>query len=101
MRFDTQPAKFYGGLDWHAWSMDGCILNQDGDIVVHRHMRAKPDALLQIVAPSREDLVVAVEWTLHLGPGWPTRCPGGAALRPGPRALHEGHPWGSGQARYN
>jgi transposase len=38
-----------------------CILNQDGDIVVHRHMKAKPDALLQSMAPYREDIVVAVD----------------------------------------
>jgi transposase len=38
-----------------------CILNQDGNIVVHRNMKAKPDALLQIIAPYREDIVVAVE----------------------------------------
>ena len=38
-----------------------CILNQDGDIVVHRNMKAGPEAFLQVMAPSRENLVVAVE----------------------------------------
>jgi transposase len=38
-----------------------CILNQDGDIVVHRNIKTKPDALLQIMVPYREDIVVAVE----------------------------------------
>jgi transposase len=39
-----------------------CILNQEGDIVVHRHMQASPDALLKVMAPDREDIVVAVEY---------------------------------------
>jgi transposase len=61
MRFYTQPHQFYCGIDLHARTMYVCILNQDGDIVVHRNLKAKPDALLQIIAPYREDIVVAVE----------------------------------------
>jgi transposase len=38
-----------------------CILDRDGEIVVHRHMKASPDALRKVVAPYREDIVVAVE----------------------------------------
>ena len=38
-----------------------CILDRDGEIVVHRHMQASPDALLKVIAPYREDVVVAVE----------------------------------------
>jgi hypothetical protein len=37
-----------------------CILNRDGDIVVPRNLKTKPDALLQIMVPEREDIVVAV-----------------------------------------
>jgi transposase len=39
-------------------------LNQQGDIVVHRNMQASPDALLKVIAPYREDIVVAVECLL-------------------------------------
>jgi transposase len=38
-----------------------CILNQDGDIMVHHNLKASPDALLKVIAPYREDIVVAVE----------------------------------------
>jgi transposase len=61
VRFYTKPHKFYCGIDLHARSMYVCILNQDGDIVVHRNIKTKPDALLQIMMPYREDIVVAVE----------------------------------------
>ena len=37
-----------------------CILNQDGEIWVHRNLPAGPEALLKAVAPSRTDLVVCV-----------------------------------------
>jgi hypothetical protein len=51
----------YGGIDLHARTMSLCIVNQDGEIVLHRQMRAAPAPFLQAIAPSREDLVVCVE----------------------------------------
>jgi transposase len=62
MRFYTQQHEFYCGIDRHARTMYVCILNQDGEVMVHRHMKACPDALRKVIAPSREDIVVAVEW---------------------------------------
>jgi hypothetical protein len=38
-----------------------CILNRDGEIMVHRHIKATPEAWLKILAPYRDDLVTAVE----------------------------------------
>ena len=61
MRFYTQQHKFYCGIDLHARTMYLCILNQDGEIVLHRNMRAAPEPFLQAIAPYREDLVVCVE----------------------------------------
>jgi transposase len=61
MRFYIQPHHFYCGIDLHARTMYVCILNRDGEIVVHRNMKASPDALLKVIAPYREDVVVAVE----------------------------------------
>jgi transposase len=61
MRFDTQPHQFYCGIDLHARTMYRCMLNQDGELVLHRNMKAAPEPFLQAIAPSREDLVVCVE----------------------------------------
>jgi transposase len=61
MRFYTQLHHCYCGIDLHARTMDVCILNRDGEIVGHRNMKASPDALLKVIAPYREDVVVAVE----------------------------------------
>jgi hypothetical protein len=38
-----------------------CILNHDGEILGHRDMQASPETFLKAIAPSREDIVVAVE----------------------------------------
>jgi transposase len=40
--------------------MSLCILNRDGEILVHRNMPAGPDPLLKAIAPYREALVVCV-----------------------------------------
>jgi transposase len=38
-----------------------CILNQNGEIVLHRNMQAAPEPFLKAIAPYQEDLVVGVE----------------------------------------
>ena len=38
-----------------------CLLNRDGEILVHRNMPASPEPFLTAIAPYREDLVVCVE----------------------------------------
>ena len=38
-----------------------CILDADGNILLHRNMKTSPDAFLKAVAPFRDDLVVCVE----------------------------------------
>ena len=61
-RFSTNQHQFYGGIDRHARSMYVCLLSQEGEIVLHRNMKVGPEPFLQAVAPSREGLVVAVEY---------------------------------------
>ena len=60
-RFYTNPHQFYCGIDLHARSMYVCIVSHDGEILVHRTMKAAPEPFLKAVAPYREGLVVAVE----------------------------------------
>jgi transposase len=61
MRFYTKPHQFYCGIDLHARTMYVCILDHHGEIVVHRNMKAHPDALLKTIAPYRDNIVIAVE----------------------------------------
>ena len=61
MRFYTKPHPLYCGIDLHARTMYVCMLNHDGEIVVHRHMRPPvPRPLLKTMAPHREQSVMAV-----------------------------------------
>jgi len=61
MRFYTKPHKFYCGIDLHARTMYLCVLNQEGEILLHRNMKAAPEPFLKAITPYREDLVVCVE----------------------------------------
>jgi transposase len=61
MRFYTTQHPFYCGIDLHARSMYVCILDQSGEILVHRNMKTTPEAFLQAIAPYRQGIVVAVE----------------------------------------
>jgi transposase len=61
MRFYTQQHPLYCGIDLHARTMYVCILSQDGEVMLHRNMKARPDTLLKAIAPSRDDMVIAVE----------------------------------------
>jgi len=63
MRFDTNQHQSSGGVDLHARSLYVCIVNHAGEILVHRHMNAAPEPFLKAGAPSRDGLVVAVEWS--------------------------------------
>ena len=61
MRFYTNQHQFDCGIDLHARSMYVCVLKHDGEILLHRNMKAAPEPFLKAVAPYRDGLVVAVE----------------------------------------
>ena len=61
MRFYTQNHQHYCGIDLHARSMYVCILDHDDNTLVHQNLPANGERFLNIVAPYRSDLVVAVE----------------------------------------
>ena len=61
MRFYTKQHPFYCGIDLHARSMYVCIHDQNGEIVLHRNMPAKPKPFLDAISPYRDKIVVAVE----------------------------------------
>jgi transposase len=38
-----------------------CILDRDGQVLAHKNLPSNPEAFLEVIAPYRDDLVVAVE----------------------------------------
>jgi len=61
MRFYNHQHQYYCGIDLHVKTMYVCILDATGQVLVHRNVPSSPDALLETVAPYRDDLVVAAE----------------------------------------
>ena len=59
MRFYTGQHRYTCGIDLHARTMYVCILDSQGQVLVHQNLRATPEAFLEAVAPYRDDLVVA------------------------------------------
>jgi transposase len=61
MRFYNHQHQYYCGIDLHVKTMYVCIVDAAGQVLVHRNVPSTPAAFLAIVAPYREDLVVAAE----------------------------------------
>src|SRR2546426_11086911 len=61
MRFYNRQHRHYCGIDLHVKTMYICILDSAGQVLVHRNVPSTPAALLETVAPYRDDLVVAAE----------------------------------------
>lgn len=61
MKFYTNSHKFYCGADLHTKTIYLCILDQEGKILMHRNILAKPAPFLEAISPYREDVVVGVE----------------------------------------
>ena len=86
MRFYTNQHRYYCGIDLHARSMYLCILDPQGEILLHRNMACAPESFLKAIEPYREDLVGRRRVHLHLvlagrsveqkasPSSWATRC---------------------------
>ena len=61
MRFYTKTHRHYCEIDLHARTMYLCILDREGEVLLHRNVKADSQAFLAAVAPYRDDLVVAAE----------------------------------------
>lgn len=61
MRFYTKTHQHFCGIDLHSKWMYVCILNREGDVLLHRNIRTDREDFLKLIKPYRKDLVVAVE----------------------------------------
>ena len=61
MRFYTQQHRYTCGIDLHARSLYVCILDDTGQTLVHKNVKASPDALLKLIAAYQDDLIIGVE----------------------------------------
>jgi transposase len=61
MRFYVQQHRFYCGVDLHARTMCVCILDANGQVLIHEDIAAERNVFLQRIAPYRNGIVVSVE----------------------------------------
>ena len=62
MRLSTKQHKASCGIALHARTLYICLLHHDGEVLGHQNCTARPATFLKVIAPSREDRVVAVAW---------------------------------------
>ena len=61
MRFYNKPHAHYCGIDLHAKTLYLCILDRDGEVVLHKNIKSRPETFMAAIEPFREDLVVSAE----------------------------------------
>jgi transposase len=62
MRYHQSTTAFNCGIDLHARSMYVCVVNRQGDIVLHQNIQHNDfDFFLKKIAPFRHDLTVTAE----------------------------------------
>ena len=66
MKFYNQQRQFYCGVDLHATSMYVCIIDNGGNILLHKNFQCKDTKVfLDAIAPYQQNLVVACESTFN------------------------------------
>src|SRR6187397_461461 len=61
MRFYDGQHQHYCGVDLHTKRMYLCILDHQGNKLLHRNVRAKPHDFLNAIDDFRDDLIVGAE----------------------------------------
>ncbi len=61
MKFYTKTHQHYCGIDLHTKNLYVCIIDHDGEILVHKNIKANADALMRLIKPYLEGLVIGVE----------------------------------------
>lgn len=61
MRFYCHQHPFYCGIDLHARNLYVCIIDDAGEIIVHKNINANPNSLLALLEPYIGNVVVGVE----------------------------------------
>ncbi len=61
MKFYTKTHKHYCGIDLHIKNLYVCILDQEGEVLIHKNIKANPKALMTLIKPFLDGLVIGVE----------------------------------------
>lgn len=70
MKFYNKSHPYYCGIDLHARSLYVCIINQNGEVCLHKEIPATPKKLNALLEPYIGQIVVGVELCIA-GTGYP------------------------------
>jgi len=66
MKFYNNSHQFYCGVDLHAKTLHACVVDANGDKVLHKNFQCQePNVFLDAIEPFRADLVVGCESTFN------------------------------------
>lgn len=65
MRYVKVASRYYGGIDLHSKSMVICIMDSNGKVITTRRLENRAGELLQVIAPYRPYIALAVESTFN------------------------------------
>jgi len=60
MNFYNNTHPYYCGIDLHARSLYVCIIDQEGNICLHKEITASPEKLQALLEPYMGNVVVGV-----------------------------------------
>jgi len=61
MKFYSKQHQYYCGIDLHARKMYVFVINEKGEVKVHKNIKTDADELLALIAPFLGDIIVGVE----------------------------------------
>jgi hypothetical protein len=74
MRFYKQQHQFYCGVDLHAKTMHVCVVNQAGEVLVHRNLPTRHDQFLNAITPRCGDRLTGRSSGFTPDSSIPRRC---------------------------
>lgn len=61
MRCYNETRSYYCGIDLHARSLYVCIIDNTGELLIHKEIKAAPEPLLKLISPYLGQIVIGVE----------------------------------------
>jgi predicted NBD/HSP70 family sugar kinase len=61
MRVYNKSHKYYCGIDLHTKMMYVCLMNNKGNILIHKNIPTNSDTFLRLIKKYRKDIVVGAE----------------------------------------
>ena len=99
MNFYTGQHKFYCGIDLHARKMYLCILDEKGEVKLHRNMNTDREVFLKAIEPYQRGCRSSRRMYVRLVLDRRSLSEREYSLCPRSCSLYESYPWRQGKER--